>query len=680
MTTTLDFKDPPVLIPNDTEREGPIRESEFRELFLNSMRKGAIVTCMFDGAGVLKSRSLKLEHSMKNNTKVAMDTIAPGIASLARKIIAEKKRGAQGHQQPQPLATFQDSTGSLNGSMASLKLTTLFQVAGAFKDLQHHRQTREKNRRANISTLVASIQQCNRNFGIDAHVFSISAISKPEERGEESCAGLLTHAFLEIMRGNHCSHAEETKTHRRASIETTSSLAAHDHSRPDMDTLLLKLRTTLNDWDTRQIPQITASRNIDVHESLELVPELSKKKRALLVGISYAGFSESSICFQDSASSFSRQISSREGFVVSIQEPADVLEQTHKDVMSVKACLQDLYGFKEEDCTILMDDAKHEEPTRLNILRSLMELARDTKSDDVAFVYLSGAGGGRVFQSEYHDTFHPVDIRAVGPILDTELSSILVDPLPEGATLTCLMDFQQSKCVLGLPYGVQADDEQAKMFIPSTVHLIGSNNGSCANAFFQCIRNAPTDVPLVSLVNDMQESVWRERILDTKPMVASSRFIDPSSTIALAPRSGRIRALLIGISYKEHKTEAFRLDHCHSALGQFKSFLQLKVGMRPEDWIILMDDGQHEKPTRRNILASFRTLADTLSVGDYLYVFYAGVCVEMRFFVCVLILLSRVHSHFFFLILQRPWFPHPVRTEQGSVGGRVSRVSDSFRH
>ncbi len=111
-----------------------------------------------------------------------------------------------------------------------------------------------------------------------------------------------------------------------------------------------------------QTPQLTSSRLIDVHQPLQIVPPGSGRRRALLIGINYVG---------------------QEG----------QLTACHNDVHNIREFLTEVYGFKESEMLILMDDARHHPPTRRNIEDAMIRLTRYSQPNDVAFVSFSGHGG-----------------------------------------------------------------------------------------------------------------------------------------------------------------------------------------------------------------------------------------------------------------------------------------------
>lgn len=92
-----------------------------------------------------------------------------------------------------------------------------------------------------------------------------------------------------------------------------------------------------------------------------------------------------------------------------------------------------------------MDDGQHENPSSANILAAFSKLAGSTEPGDAAFFHYSGHGG-RVKDDDdeeedgYDETLIPVDFQQTGQIRDDTIFTELVSAMPEGSTLTCLMD------------------------------------------------------------------------------------------------------------------------------------------------------------------------------------------------------------------------------------------------
>ncbi|KAF9583008.1 Ca(2+)-dependent cysteine protease [Lunasporangiospora selenospora] len=129
------------------------------------------------------------------------------------------------------------------------------------------------------------------------------------------------------------------------------------------------------------------------------------------------------------------------------------------DVTNIKSFVTKNFGFREEDTIALTDDQEDPSrtPTRANILSAMQWLVRDAQPNDSFFFHYSGHGG----QTEdkdgdeddgYDETIYPVDHESAGVIIDDDMHSIMVHPLPAGCRLTAIMDCCHSGSALDLPY------------------------------------------------------------------------------------------------------------------------------------------------------------------------------------------------------------------------------------
>lgn len=152
------------------------------------------------------------------------------------------------------------------------------------------------------------------------------------------------------------------------------------------------------------------------------------KKRALCIGINYTG--------QDRP-----------------------LRGCVNDARHMREFLIRRHGFKAEDIVLLTDDSSNpkQQPTKRNMLEAMRWLVRDARPHDSLFFHYSGHGSrtedldGDELDG-YDEIIMPVDYKKRGHILDDELHSTMVKPLPPGCRLTAIFDSCHSGTVLDLPY------------------------------------------------------------------------------------------------------------------------------------------------------------------------------------------------------------------------------------
>jgi hypothetical protein len=84
---------------------------------------------------------------------------------------------------------------------------------------------------------------------------------------------------------------------------------------------------------------------------------------------------------------------------------------------------------------------------------------------------------------------------------------------------------------------------------------------------------------------------------------------------------GTKRAVLIGINYVGQQNG---LSGCHNDVRNIKGYLERVHGFQERNMLILMDDGQHHAPTRKNIMDAFERLVQYSQPGDVLFIHYSG--------------------------------------------------------
>lgn len=210
------------------------------------------------------------------------------------------------------------------------------------------------------------------------------------------------------------------------------------------------MRHNLKSRGFKQVPQLTSSRMIDVSTSVSFVNTeqegiVSGTKRAVLIGINYIG-TESQ------------------------------LSGCHNDVLNMKRYLMAVHGFEELNMAILMDDGKHINPTRDNMMKALQDLAHSSRPGDTCILHYSGHGGyvrdeNGDEEDRRDETLVPLDYNTAGQIRDDDLFKALVLKIPKDVLLMCLMDSCHSGTVLDLPYKFVADGKQREMTLDAAFKM-----------------------------------------------------------------------------------------------------------------------------------------------------------------------------------------------------------------
>mmetsp|Transcript_93507 Transcript_93507/g.140296 ORF Transcript_93507/g.140296 Transcript_93507/m.140296 type:complete len:306 (-) Transcript_93507:303-1220(-) len=239
----------------------------------------------------------------------------------------------------------------------------------------------------------------------------------------------------------------------------------NEHNGPKLSwiDLLHKMRSVLRQKGFDQVPQLSASRLLDVNDAFEIVPQASKMsggaKRAILIGINYVG---------------------QQG----------QLSGCHNDVNNIKRYLIQHEGFMEKDMLILMDNNQNHAPTKKNIVDAFTRITQYSKAGDCVFIHYSGHGG-RVKDLDgdeddgFDETLIPVDFRSAGQIVDDDIYKMLVKAMPADVNVTVLMDCCHSGTAMDLPYTVNATE--SKMHANDRFNIGSVMNDPAALACCACL-------------------------------------------------------------------------------------------------------------------------------------------------------------------------------------------------
>eukprot|EP00977_Amphora_coffeiformis_P028903 scaffold37799_cov176-Amphora_coffeaeformis.AAC.7 len=146
--------------------------------------------------------------------------------------------------------------------------------------------------------------------------------------------------------------------------------------------------------------------------------------------------------------------------------------------------------------------------------------------------------------------------------------------------------------------------------------LLGNNhthNACCC--FFNSFKAIPAEFHMISGSADSQTSADVQNTGKFQlPDPAIMHIVPPGST-------GRRRAVLIGINYVGQQGQ---LSGCHNDVNNIKKYLIAAQGFKESEMLILMDDGRHHAPTRKNIEDAFRRITEYSNAGDVVFVHYSG--------------------------------------------------------
>lgn len=153
----------------------------------------------------------------------------------------------------------------------------------------------------------------------------------------------------------------------------------------------------------------------------------------------------------------------------------------------------------------------------------------------------------------------------------------------------------------------------------------GRAGGACTSALLRVLYrdgHAAGSMSWVELLRRMRTEL-NQMGFSQVPQLTSSRLIDVNKTMHIVPPSatGRRRAILIGINYEGQQGQ---LSGCHNDVNNIKNYLVRAQGFSESDMLILMDDGRHHPPTKRNIEDAFRRITEYSQAGDVVFIHYSG--------------------------------------------------------
>jgi metacaspase-1 len=207
----------------------------------------------------------------------------------------------------------------------------------------------------------------------------------------------------------------------------------------------------------------------------------------------------------------------------------------------------------------------------------------------------------------------------------------------------------------------------------------GKAGGACTSTLLSVLtqlRGQP--ITWMELLHQMR-GVLRQKGFDQVPQLSTSRLIDVNERFQIVPdRSKQVnasrRAILIGINYigtysftkkkHERKRECVsltlvlfyffsscvsfllfgklflffvilllfsispgqqgQLSGCHNDVKNIKQYLIEQEGFPEKDMLVLMDDGHHHSPTRRNLEDAFKRITQYAKADDVVFIHYSG--------------------------------------------------------
>ena len=154
----------------------------------------------------------------------------------------------------------------------------------------------------------------------------------------------------------------------------------------------------------------------------------------------------------------------------------------------------------------------------------------------------------------------------------------------------------------------------------------GKAGGACTATLLKVLTdNRGAKISWIELLRRMRD-VLRSKGFSQVPQLSSSELLNVNDEFHIVPpetkeANGAKRAVLIGINYTGQQGQ---LSGCHNDAKNIKNYLIQKEGFQEKDMLVLMDDGNHHPPTRKNIMDAFARITQYSKAWDTVFIHYSG--------------------------------------------------------
>jgi hypothetical protein len=153
----------------------------------------------------------------------------------------------------------------------------------------------------------------------------------------------------------------------------------------------------------------------------------------------------------------------------------------------------------------------------------------------------------------------------------------------------------------------------------------GKSGGCCTSSILQVFydnAHRMNKLSWISVLKLMRTELQKQGYTQ-EPQVSSSRPLDPEKPLYIVPpNSGRRRALLIGINYVGQG--AGELKAPQNDCINIRNYLLEAQGFQESQMLVLMDDGKHPMPTRKNIERGFEAIVKYSQPNDVVFISFSG--------------------------------------------------------
>mmetsp|Transcript_6604 Transcript_6604/g.14261 ORF Transcript_6604/g.14261 Transcript_6604/m.14261 type:complete len:207 (-) Transcript_6604:395-1015(-) len=155
----------------------------------------------------------------------------------------------------------------------------------------------------------------------------------------------------------------------------------------------------------------------------------------------------------------------------------------------------------------------------------------------------------------------------------------------------------------------------------------GRSGGACTSTLLRILydkKKKCDDISWTELLRRMRKELRRGRYSQI-PQISSSRPFDHANRFNFADvgPGGTKRAIMIGINYVG-QGEQVELSGCQNDVLNIKEYIMNVHGFEESNILVLMDDGRHIKPTKKNILKAYSDIVANSQAGDCVYSHFSG--------------------------------------------------------
>jgi len=161
----------------------------------------------------------------------------------------------------------------------------------------------------------------------------------------------------------------------------------------------------------------------------------------------------------------------------------------------------------------------------------------------------------------------------------------------------------------------------------------GRAGGACTSTLLRILykdETIPEDTLSFTQVLEKMREDLAEQGYTQIPQLTANNPIDVEADFDLVPSTatGTRRAVMIGINYIGD--DPGELRGCHNDVLNMKKYIMEVHGFEEDNIVVLMDDGEHDPPTRDNILAAYEKVVADSEAGDAIFLHYSGKFVFIR--------------------------------------------------